>query len=127
MTITILADISVGELIDKITILEIKEERISDADKLVNIRTELTRLNVIRAEHVPPSAELSALEKKLKDINIAIWEQEDDIRDHERDKNFGDSFIELARSIYKTNDKRAACKRDINVLMGSAIVEEKSY
>lgn len=126
-TISIKADISIGEMIDKITILEIKQERIDDSGKLVNIRAELELLNGMRAESIPVSPELDSLKAKLKDINIDLWELEDDIRDHERNNKFGDSFIALARRVYKTNDKRALVKREINMLMGSTIIEEKSY
>ncbi len=126
-TISAKADISIGELIDKITILEIKQERISDSDKLNNIRTELKLLNSIYMEILPASPELESLKSELKNINIDLWELEDDIRDHEYKRNFGDSFIALARRIYRTNDKRSLVKREINILMGSVIVEEKSY
>jgi len=116
-----------GELLDKITILEIKVERITDADKRANSALELELLQKLRKDDVPSSAELDRLFTDLKAVNEALWVIEDDIRDHERDGDFGPSFIELARSVYRQNDKRAALKREINVLLGSPIVEEKSY
>jgi predicted nucleic acid-binding Zn-ribbon protein len=119
--------IAPGELIDKITILRIKSERISDDAKLKNIRTELDILQKTQAEEVPQSAEMTRLEGELKTVNEALWDIEDDIRDCERDKDFGEEFIRLARAVYITNDKRAALKKEINLLLGSTIVEEKSY
>jgi len=119
--------IAPGELIDKITILRIKSERIKDAEKLKNVRTELDILNKTRAEAIEESEEMARLDKALQEVNEALWEIEDDIRDCERNGDFGDEFIRLARAVYVTNDKRAALKKDINVLLGSTIVEEKSY
>ena len=119
--------IAPGELIDKITILRIKSERISDEAKLKNIRTELDILQKTQAEEVPQSAEMTRLEGELKAVNEALWDIEDDIRDCERAKDFGEEFIRLARAVYITNDKRAALKKEINLLLGSTIVEEKSY
>lgn len=123
--------VSWGELIDKIAILEIKSERIADAAKLANVRTELAALTDVRDANLPSDkrllADLAALTADIKKVNEALWEIEDDIRDCERDKDFGARFVELARSVYKTNDRRAALKRDINMLLGSALVEEKSY
>ncbi len=124
---TITVEIAPGELIDKITILEIKSERITDAAKLENVRIELATLAKARDAAVAASAELTDLTGQLKSINEQLWEIEDDIRDCERAKDFGAKFIELARSVYKCNDKRAALKRDINTLLGSHLVEEKSY
>ena len=124
---TISVEIAPGELIDKITILEIKSARITDAAKVENVRIELATLEQARDSAIPPSAELADLTAHLKAINEALWKIEDDIRDCERDKDFGQKFIDLARSVYKSNDKRAALKRDINVLLGSRLVEEKSY
>ncbi|RKQ68258.1 DUF6165 family protein [Oceanibaculum indicum] len=123
--------VSWGELIDKIAILEIKSERIADAAKLANVRTELTALADVRDANLPSESkvldDLATLTADIKKVNEALWEIEDDIRDCERDKDFGEHFVELARSVYKTNDRRAALKRDINMLLGSALVEEKSY
>ncbi len=127
MTTTIMTAIAPGELIDKITILRIKSERISDEAKLKNIRTELDILQKTQAEEVPQSAEMARLEGELKTVNEALWDIEDDIRDCERAKDFGEEFIRLARAVYITNDKRAALKKEINLLLGSTIVEEKSY
>lgn len=128
---TIQVPVSWGELIDKIAILEIKSERISDAAKLVNVRGELAALAGVRDANLPADqkvlADLATLTADIKKVNEALWEIEDDIRDCERDKDFGPRFVELARSVYKTNDRRAALKRDINTLLGSELVEEKSY
>ncbi len=127
MTTTIMTAIAPGELIDKITILRIKSERISDEAKLKNVRTELDILTATQKEHVPASDEMMRLEEALKTVNEALWEIEDDIRDCERQGDFGEEFIRLARAVYVTNDKRAALKKEINLLLGSSIVEEKSY
>ncbi|MGB6067925.1 MAG: DUF6165 family protein [Desulfomonilaceae bacterium] len=121
------ARISVGEFLDKITILQIKTERIKDFAKRRNIDRELAILNEIRAESLDTVPELSGLEDELKKVNETIWNLEDEIRDHEHRNDFGSSFVSLARSIYRANDRRAALKRQINELMGSNIVEEKSY
>lgn len=123
----ITVEIAPGELLDKLTILEIKRERIEDSQKLINVGLELEVLDQARRQNVPDSPELDALYADLKTINETLWEIEDDIRDCERDKDFGERFIELARAVYKTNDRRAATKRAINELLGSRIVEEKSY
>ena len=127
MTSTVSVEIAPGELIDKITILEIKMERMTDPEKLENVRLEWKVLTASRDENLTPSPELDAITADLKSVNEQLWEIEDDIRDLERDKDFGDKFVELARSVYNTNDKRAAFKRDINMLLGSRLVEEKSY
>lgn len=123
----ILIDVGPGELIDKITILQIKSERMSDEAKLKNVRHELAVLDTARVKHIPASAELERLEADLKAVNGALWVIEDDIRQCEADKDFGRTFIELARSVYIQNDKRATLKKEINLLTGSSIVEEKSY
>ncbi|MEQ8283676.1 MAG: DUF6165 family protein [Parvibaculum sp.] len=123
----VLIEVGPGELIDKITILRIKSERMSDAAKLANVRHELDVLERARAENLADSAELRRLEAALKEVNEALWVIEDDIRQCEADKDFGTKFIELARAVYKQNDKRAALKKEINLLTGSSIVEEKSY
>lgn len=123
----ILIEVGPGELIDKITILRIKSERMEDAAKLRNVRHELDVLTRACAENLPESPELRRLEAALKTVNEALWEIEDDIRRCEAAGDFGTRFIELARAVYKQNDKRAALKKDINLLTGSAIVEEKSY
>ena len=123
----ILIEVGPGELIDKITILVIKSERMSDEGKLKNVRHELDVLNAARVAHIPASAELTRLEADLKKVNEDLWVIEDDIRQCEADRDFGQTFIDLARSVYKQNDKRAALKKEINLLTGSTIIEEKSY
>lgn len=127
MSETIMAPVAPGELIDKITILRIKADRITDAAKLANVRIELDVLNKTRADAVEESAKLTELDAALQAVNEELWEIEDDIRDCERNGDFSDTFIQLARAVYVTNDKRAALKKEINLLLGSAIVEEKSY
>ena len=127
MTQTIMTAVAPGELIDKITILRIKSDRITDAAKVKNVRIELDILNATRAESVPDSEELTRLDAALQSVNEELWVIEDDIRDCERDGDFGQKFIDLARAVYVTNDKRATLKKDINLLLGSHIVEEKSY
>ncbi len=125
--LTVFVEISPGELIDKVTILEIKAARIGDDEKLANVRHELDLLSGIRAKNLSESAELAALEAGLKQANEALWQIENDIRDCERAKDFGPRFVELARSVYRTNDRRAQLKREIGELFGAGIVEEKSY
>ncbi len=122
----VMAPVSPGELLDKITILEIKSERIADAEKLKNVRYELQLLTDLWQRSIP-DVDLSAERAELKSVNEALWVIEDDIRDEEAAKNFGEKFVELARSVYFTNDKRAAVKKQVNLKLGSAIVEEKSY
>ena len=123
----LLVPISPGELIDKITILEIKSARMTDAAKLHNVRTELALLNETWRASAYSAVDISAEWKGLRDVNAQLWDIEDDIRDKERDGQFDAKFIELARAVYVTNDERAAIKRRINVKLGSALVEEKSY
>ncbi|MFD2234491.1 DUF6165 family protein [Phaeospirillum tilakii] len=124
---SVLVPVSWGEVIDKITILEIKAERLSDPAKLANVRRELDALAAVRDREFPGHAGLAALAGELKTINESLWEIEDEIRDCERAQDFGETFIRLARSVYVTNDRRAAVKRRINDLLGSDLVEEKSY
>ena len=119
--------ISPGELIDKITILKLKKRFIKNEIQLKNINIELTLLEPILVKHKLDNSKIIALFDKLYEINLKLWKIEDDIRDHERDSNFGSSFIELARSVYFTNDERAEVKKQINIVAGSNIVEEKSY
>ena len=121
------AEISVGEFLDKITILEIKSERIKDEAKLENIHKELNTLRQIWSESPFSQEDIGAEITALKQINEKLWEIEDYIRDKESEGAFDDQFIELARSVYFTNDERAAVKRKINVKVGSELVEEKSY
>ena len=124
---SILVPVSPGELIDKITILEIKSERITDADKLHNVRAELDLLLQARNAAVPPSDELAHLTAELKHINQTLWQVEDVLRDCERRRDFGPTFIQLARSVYRHNDHRATLKRRINQRLGCSLLEEKSY
>ena len=124
---TVKVEISAGELIDKLTILQIKVERIEDPDKLANVRIALRHLSRIRDEALSRSDELAGLEESLKAFNEKLWDIEDEIRNCEAAKDFGPRFIELARSVYQTNDKRAAVKKQIDELFGSTITEEKSY
>jgi len=127
MTSGITIEVAPGELIDKITILEIKAARIADAAKRANVEIELAALNANRAAALPASADLDRLTVALRGVNEELWEIEDDIRDCERAGEFGGRFIELARSVYRSNDRRAGLKRQINTLLGSRLVEEKSY
>ncbi|MEM9388414.1 MAG: DUF6165 family protein [Pseudomonadota bacterium] len=119
--------VSVGELLDKISILEIKHARISDVDKRENVVCELDALRQVRERAVPASTAVDALCSQLRQVNEALWSIEDDIRACERAQCFDAEFIRLARSVYRTNDQRAALKRELNELTGSTLVEEKSY
>jgi hypothetical protein len=123
------APISLGELIDKITILEIKAINISDLGKLKNVTHELSVLNakIDQLLDAQGKTKLAPLKQALKDINQELWIIEDDIRDCEYVKDFSDKFIQLARAVYVTNDKRATVKKDINLAFGSELIEEKSY
>jgi hypothetical protein len=121
----VLAPISVGELIDKITILEIKLDIIEDTEKRHNINNELTQLNEILSSLNLPN--INVLRKELKQVNNDLWIIEDSKRACERTKNFDNEFIELARQVYIKNDYRASIKREINVKCGSTIIEEKSH
>jgi len=119
--------VSPGEVLDKITILEIKSERITDPDRLANVRTELALLRKTWAERIEEDDTVRALHDQLKEINETLWDIEDDIRDRERAKEFDERFIELARSVYFTNDRRSEVKKKLNLHLGSQIIEEKSY
>jgi len=119
--------VSVGELLDKITILEIKTERIKDPRKLANVARELDELTAASARSIAFTEEVAGLVGELKQVNLRLWDIEDDIRDCERNKDFGERFIALARAVYHTNDLRADLKGRLNSITGSAIVEEKSY
>ena len=125
MNITV--PVSVGEVIDKVTILEIKSERISDSEKLRNVAAELDALRPLVSGGVFDSAELVALTDGLRAVNGELWDIEDDIRAEEAAGRFGERFIELARAVYVTNDRRAELKKKINLTTGSQLVEEKSY
>jgi hypothetical protein len=127
MTKPILIEISPGELIDKITILEIKADRIADPEKLANVRTELQTLTAARTAAILPDSEIDRMTAALKAVNEALWEIEDQIRDRDRAADFGQDFLALARAVYRTNDRRADLKRAINLHLGSRLVEEKSY
>ncbi|MCF8083036.1 MAG: DUF6165 family protein [Deltaproteobacteria bacterium] len=121
------AEVSPGELLDKISILEIKRERIRDEHKLNHIQLELDVLKEVWSNHLPPSSRLSHLYHELKALNEKLWDIEDGIRSCERRRVFDDKFVDLARSVYQTNDRRSAVKRGINELLGARIMEEKSY
>jgi len=123
----ILVPISPGELLDKITILRIKAARMSDATKVANVKHELSLLEKTWQDSGAVAVNLGTAEAELTAVNEKLWVIEDEIRDEERDKRFGDKFIELARAVYFTNDERAAIKKRVNTLSGSSIVEEKSY
>jgi hypothetical protein len=123
----LLIEVPAGELIDKITILEIKAERIADPEKLRHVRAELAALTAVRDAALPASPELATLAAQLKAVNEALWQVEDAVRACERRQDFGPRFVELARSVYRHNDRRAALKRAVNELLGSRLVEEKSY
>ena len=120
-------EISPGELIDRITILEIKAARITDEGKRANIGAELSELTAAREGAVPSSDRLAAVTGELKEVNEALWDIEDQIRALEAARDFGPAFIDLARAVYKTNDRRSAIKRKINELLGSRLIDEKSY
>lgn len=127
MSVTVSVDISPGELIDKITILEIKLERIEERTKLANVRIEHDALTKARDGAITRSKGLDRLAGELKRINEELWRIEDDIRDCERAGDFGQAFVKLARAVYVTNDRRMAVKRRINEMLGSRLIEEKSY
>lgn len=123
------APVSLGECVDKMTILEIKSQQIKDPQKLANVNHELNVLETVLLEvlSVAQQFELQPLKNQLKQVNEKLWHIEDDIRNCERAKDFGQTFIQLARAVYVTNDQRADLKKSINLQFGSAIVEEKSY
>jgi len=122
-----LVPLSWGELLDKISILQIKSERVRAADAQKNIRAELDQLTTIAAERLRGDNKLQAACARLKAVNEKLWDIEDCIRDKERAQSFDADFIALARSVYHSNDERAAIKREINVHTGSALIEEKQY
>ncbi len=123
----ILAEISAGELIDKITILEIKKEKITNNEKLTEISKELTTLSITLKKFIPDQSKISSLKDNLKNINLKLWDIEDGKRLAEKNNKFDEKFIELARNVYKLNDERAAIKLSINNMLGSNIKEVKSY
>lgn len=122
-----LLPVSWGEVFDKLTILQIKAEKLTDANKLANVERERMEIEQVIGEMARFPADLPDLVQQLKTINTELWDVEDGKRDCERKQNFDDAFVQLARKVYFGNDKRAAIKRQINDLLGSAIVEEKSY
>ena len=120
-------ELSFGEFLDKITILEIKSERIKDPAKLENINKELNLLRDLWQANEKSKIDITQEMAQLKSINEKLWEIEDDIRDKERDKEFDERFVELARAVYVTNDERANVKKVLNQKLGSELIEEKSY
>ena len=123
----ILAEISAGELIDKITILEIKKEKISNKEKLVEVNKELISLNETLKKSINDESKILSFKNDLKNINLKLWDIEDGKRSAEKNNKFDEKFIELARSVYKFNDERAKIKLAINNALGSNIKEVKSY
>ena len=123
----ILAEISAGELIDKITILEIKKAKIKNKDKLTEIEKELLSLNETMKKFIPDDSKISKFKNDLKNINLKLWDIEDGKRSAEKNNDFGEKFIELARNVYKFNDERAKIKLAINNALGSNVKEVKSY
>jgi len=120
-------DVSAGEFLDKITILEIKSERIEDEGKLHNVRKELDLLRKVWGESPLSQSDVSAQMGELKIVNESLWDIEDHVRLKEAAQTFDDEFVQLARSVYQVNDKRAAIKRELNHILGSELMEEKSY
>jgi hypothetical protein len=123
----ILAEISAGELIDKITILEIKKTKINENNKLEDVEKELSSLNATFKELIPEPSQIQPLIENLKSINLKLWDIENGKRLAEKNNDFGEKFIELARSVYKNNDERAKIKLEINNTLGSNIKEVKSH
>ena len=123
----LLAPVSYGELLDKIAILQIKSERMTDPVKLANVRNELSALESTWMAHPAAGGDVAELRARLKAVNERLWVIEDDIRIKEKAQAFDDEFIRLARSVYVQNDERARIKKDINLALGSTYVEEKSY
>ena len=117
--------VSLGEVVDKLSILRVKQKNITDKDKLAHVTKEATHLEAILKDHL--SEDLQRYLNELIEINSRLWKIEDDIRDKERDKDFGDEFIVLARSVYRVNDQRFGIKNQINSQFGSEIIEVKSY
>jgi hypothetical protein len=125
--VAIMVEIAPGELIDRITILEIKLENIGDEGKLANVRREYELLMAVLRKEIAQTDELFRLVGELRAVNLELWRIEDDIRAQERARTFGAEFVALARSVYRTNDRRALLKREINDLLKSEIIEEKNY
>jgi len=127
MSTELLVPVSYGELLDKIAILQIKSERMTDPAKLANVRNELSALEKTWMAHPAAGGDVAKLRADLKEVNERLWEIEDDIRVKEKAQQFDADFIRLARSVYFENDERARIKKDINLALGSTYVEEKSY
>jgi hypothetical protein len=123
---TVWIEVGAGELLDRLSILQLKDERIADPAKRANVQRERAGLDAKAAE-LPWTDALRAAYAELLAVNTALWEVEDALREHERRGDFGAAFVALARSVYHTNDARARAKRQIDALLGSRIVEEKSY
>ena len=123
----IYAEISAGELVDKITILKIKKEKITNKEKLIEIKKELDSLTNTFNKSIKKNINLETLTKELENVNLKLWDIEDKIRESEKKQGFGKEFIELARNVYKFNDERAKIKLKINEALGSNIKEVKSY
>jgi predicted metal-dependent hydrolase len=119
--------ISPGEVVDKVTILDIKSEKIVDEQKLINIKNEQRVLTAVLNSFIKDHQDINMLREKLRQINEQLWDYEDIVRNCERNKDFGEPFIEAARQIYQTNDLRSEIKKQINILLDSDIIEEKSY
>jgi len=126
-TETILTPVSVGELVDKISILEIKAERITATERRANVVKELAALLPLLAPLHARHPELDALQRELREVNARMWDIQDGLRAHEARQEFGAGFIELARAVYRTNGERVALKGRINQVLGSSLVEEKQY
>jgi hypothetical protein len=124
---SVMVPVSWGELVDKVTILQIKAARIEAPQKLANVRQELAALDPARTQAISISPRVLELEAELRRVNEALWDNEDRLRDFERSREYGAGFVECARAAYRNNDKRSVLKREINELLGSALVEEKSY
>jgi hypothetical protein len=124
---SVMVEVSWGELIDKVTILQIKSARIADPAKLANVRRELEAIAQARSQALAQAPDVLTLETELRGVNEVLWDNEDRLRDFERARDYGPGFVECARAAYRTNDRRSVVKRQINELLGSALVEEKSY
>ena len=123
----ILAPVSLGEIIDKITILEIKKEKINDIQKLKDIEKELSSLTTTSEDQIPDKSKIEGLIQSLKKINLKLWDIEENKRKAEKNKKFDEAFIKLSRDVYKSNDERAKIKLKINEILGSNIKEVKSH
>ena len=123
----ILAEISAGELVDKITILEIKKIKLTNKDKLIEVNKELTSLNITLEKSIPDISKILKFKENLKNVSLKLWDIEDGKRAAEKEKNFGEKFIALARDVYTLNDQRAKIKLEINEILGSNIKEVKSH